>query len=217
MPDEVLRHLLLSNTVDCRDPERPRFEPSERALALGARRAEPHQAGDVVTDAGPVWCDGGPFDVFSPEKLETAVVPAANLSVDSLAALTAAFPQADLADDQRAAVGHLGGATSIVAPAGSGKTRVLTERARFLVRDLGVDPRAVCLVAFNVRARAEMQERTADLAGLEVRTLNSLALAICNGTGPFAPPPRPRSGGGGGRAGGAGICSAAWCPASGEP
>ena len=65
---------------------------------------------------------------------------------------------------------------------------MLTERARFLVRDLGVDPRAVCLVAFNVRARAEMQERTADLSGLEVRTLNSLALAICNGTGPFARP-----------------------------
>ena len=75
-----------------------------------------------------------------------------------------------------------------MAPAGSGKTRVLTERARWLVRDLGVTPAAVCLVAYNVRARAEMQERTADLPGLEVRTLNSLALAVCNGTGPFARP-----------------------------
>ena len=77
-----------------------------------------------------------------------------------------------------------------MAPAGSGKTRVLTERARWLVRDLGVAPSAVCLVAYNVRARAEMQERTADLAGLEVRTFNSLALAVCNGTGPFARPAR---------------------------
>ena len=188
MPDEVLRHLLLSNTVDCRDLERPRFEPSERALVLGARRVEPHEFGDVVTDAGPAWCDGGPFNVFVSEALGAGVVPAANLSVGSLVALNAASPQADLAADQRTAVGHLGGAASIVAPAGSGKTRVLTERARYLVRDLGVDPRAVCLVAFNVRARAEMQERTADLPGLEVRTLNSLALAICNGTGPFARP-----------------------------
>ncbi|MYH71040.1 MAG: ATP-dependent DNA helicase UvrD2 [Acidimicrobiia bacterium] len=190
MPDEVLRHLLLSNTVDCRDPERPRFEPSERAMALGAKRAEPHEPGDVVTDGGPLWCDGGPFNAFTPETLGAGVVPAANLSVGSLVALNPVSPQADLADDQRAAVGHLGGAASIVAPAGSGKTRVLTERARYLVRDLGVEPRAVCLVAFNVRARAEMQERTADLPGLEVRTLNSLALAICNGTGPFA---RPRN------------------------
>ena len=191
MPDEVVRHLLLSNTVDWRDPERPRFEPLEQALALGARPAGADEPGDVVTDAGPVWCDGGPFNVFASEVLGAGcagVVPAVNLAVGSLGVLSPASPQADLADDQREAVGHLGGPACIVAPAGSGKTRVLTERARFLVRDLGVDPRAVCLVAFNVRARAEMQERTADLPGLEVRTLNSLALAICNGTGPFARP-----------------------------
>ena len=188
MPAEVLRHLLTANAVDWRDPEQPWFEPQERALSLGARRAEAGEPGDVVTDAGPVWCDGGPFDVFTPEGVGSAVVPAVNLAVGSLKALSPTVPRADLADDQRAAVGHLGGAANIVAPAGSGKTRVLTERARYLVRDLGVDPRAVCLVAFNVRARAEMQERTSDLPGLEVRTLNSLALAICNGTGPFARP-----------------------------
>ncbi|WP_419924873.1 ATP-dependent DNA helicase UvrD2 [Candidatus Poriferisocius sp.] len=190
MPAEVLRHLLVSNTVDCRDPQQPRFEPSERALALGAGPAA-EEPGDVVTETGSVWCDGGPFNVFEPEELDAGcadVVPAANLAVGSLASLRPALPQADLADDQRAAVGHLGGAANIVAPAGSGKTRVLTERARYLVRDLGVDPKAVCLVAFNVRARAEMQERTSDLPDLEVRTLNSLALAVCNGSGPFARP-----------------------------
>ena len=191
MSAEVLRHLLTANAVDWRDPEGPRFELRERALALGARLAGAGEPGDVVTEAGPAWCDGGPFDVFDPGALGAGcagVVPAANSAVGSLAAMTPAQPQADLADDQRAAVGHLGGAACIVAPAGSGKTRVLTERARYLVRDLGVDPRAVCLVAFNVRARAEMQERTVDLPGLEVRTLNSLALAVCNGTGPFARP-----------------------------
>ena len=191
MPTEVLCHLLVANAVDWRDPEQPRFELRERALALGARPAEAGEPGDVVTNAGPVWCDGGPFDVFASEVLGdgcAGVVPTVNLAVGSLAGLNPVLPRADLADDQRAAVGHLGGAACIVAPAGSGKTRVLTERARFLVRDLGVDPKAVCLVAFNVRARAEMQERTADLPGLEVRTLNSLALAICNGTGPFARP-----------------------------
>ena len=191
LPEEVLRHLLVSNAVDMRDPGRPAFELRERALTLGARPATAGEPGDVVTETGPVWCDGGPFDVFSPDALGTGcagVVPAVNLAVGSLAPLAPASPQADLADDQRAAVGHLGGAACIVAPAGSGKTRVLTERARYLGRDLGVDPRALCLVAFNVRARAEMQERTADLPGLEVRTLNSLALAVCNGTGPFARP-----------------------------
>ena len=142
-------------------------------------------AGDVVTDAGPVWCDGGPLDAF---ELPLAVIPAANLAVGSLAGVTPMTPGADLAADQRDAVGHLGGAACIVAPAGSGKTRVLTERARYLVRDVGIAAGAVCLVAFNVRARREMEERTRDLTGLQVRTLNSLALAICNGTGPFARP-----------------------------
>ncbi len=204
---EVLLHLLTANTVDARDPDRARFAPVEAALRIGATRtarsgagdpAAAHasacdpELGDVLTGAGPVWCDGGPLDAFDvgPIELASPVVPAANLAVGSLTGACHPGPQADLAPDQRAAVGHLGGAACIVAPAGSGKTRVLTERARYLVCDVGIAPGAVCLVAFNVRARREMQERTADLPGIEVRTLNSLALAICNGTGPFARPSR---------------------------
>ncbi len=186
---EVLAHLLTANVVDARDPARPRFAPVADALRLGAR-ARPSEGdgdGDVMTKSGPAWCDGGPLAAFD---LPVGVIPAANLAAGSLGAMRLGTPQADLADDQRAAVGHLGGPACIVAPAGSGKTRVLTERARYLVRDLGVAPGALCLVAFNVRARAQMQERTADLDGLEIRTLNSLALAICNGSGPFARPAR---------------------------
>ncbi|WP_420639134.1 ATP-dependent DNA helicase UvrD2 [Candidatus Poriferisocius sp.] len=191
MTAEVLRHLLMANAVDGRDPGPLSFEPLRLAVEAGGRPSAPGGPGDVITDGGPAWCDGGPLDAFGPEELGSGglgVIPAANVAVGSLAVATATSPQADLADDQRAAVGHRGGPACIVAPAGSGKTRVLTERARHLVRHLGVDPRAVCLVAFNVRARAEMQERTVDIPGLQVRTLNSLALAVCNGTGPFARP-----------------------------
>ena len=189
--DEVWHHLLTANAVDARDPDQLRFAPRDRALEAGARLAAADQPGDVAIEAGSAWCDGGPLDSFDPSELHgAALIPAANLSVGRLSALRSYEPVADLAPDQRRAVGHLGGGACIVAPAGSGKTRVLTERARWLVRDLGVEPSAVCLVAYNVRARAEMQERTADLAGLEVRTLNSLALAVCNGSGPFARPAR---------------------------
>ena len=188
--DEVWNHLLTANAVDGRDPDRLRFAPRDRALAVGARPAAGDQTGDVVSPAGSAaWCDGGPLDSFGDGELKgAALIPAASLAAGDLSVLGHGPPDADLAPDQRQAVGHLGGGACIVAPAGSGKTRVLTERARWLVRDLGVAPSAVCLVAYNVRARAEMQERTADLAGLEVRTLNSLALAVCNGTGPFARP-----------------------------
>ena len=188
--DEVWHHLLTANAVDARDPGQLGFAPRERALALGARAAAEGQPGDVVsTSGGPGWCDGGPLDCLDAGDLHgAALIPAANLTAGSVAVLRPCEPVADLAPDQRRAVGHLGGGACIVAPAGSGKTRVLTERARWLVRDLGVSPSAVCLVAYNVRARAEMQARTTDLEGLEVRTLNSLALAVCNGTGPFARP-----------------------------
>ena len=92
---------------------------------------------------------------------------------------------ADLAADQLAAVAHAGGAARIIAPAGSGKTRVLTERARHLLVGWRLPPSAVSLVAFNKRAQEEMRERTADLPGLQVRTLNAIALAIVNGVPPF--------------------------------
>ena len=188
--DEVWHHLLTANAVDARDPGQLRFAPRERALAVGARAAGDGEPGDVVSlSGGPGWCDGGPLDCLDAGDLHgAALIPAANLTAGSVAVLRPCEPVADLAPDQRRAVGHLGGGACIVAPAGSGKTRVLTERARWLVRDLGVSPSAVCLVAYNVRARAEMQARTTDLEGLEVRTLNSLALAVCNGTGPFARP-----------------------------
>ena len=185
---DVWHYLLTANTVDARDGDRFGFVPADRALALGARPAG-GEPGDVVTAAGGVWCDGGPLDVLDPAALGgVGVVPAVNLDVGDLGVLRSRGPDAALAEDQRRAVTHLGGGACIVAPAGSGKTRVLTERARWLVDGLGVSASAVCLVAYNVRARAEMQERTAGLNGLEVRTLNSLALAVCNGTGPFAAP-----------------------------
>jgi DNA helicase-2/ATP-dependent DNA helicase PcrA len=92
----------------------------------------------------------------------------------------------ELAADQRAAVTELSHTARVIAPAGSGKTRVLTERARWLVRERGIDAADITLIAYNKRAQQEMAERTADLPGLQVRTLNALALAIVNGTGRFA-------------------------------
>ncbi len=56
-------------------------------------------------------------------------------------------------------------------------------------RHWNLPPSAVSLVAFNKRAQEEMGERTTDLPGLQVRTLNAIALAIVNGTPPFAPQP----------------------------
>lgn len=188
---ERLRHLLTANLVDARNPLHPVFGPVSAAVSAGARPGGP---ADVIDATGTtLWCDGGPLTWFEPLLDGHAVVPAAHLDAGVLSALTVASTTADLAPDQLEAVTHHGGGARIIAPAGSGKTRVLTERARHLLRDRGIHPSLVCLVAFNVRARAEMQERTTDLAGLEIRTLNSLALAIVNGSPPFVRPSRRRA------------------------
>ena len=78
-----------------------------------------------------------------------------------------------LAPDQLAAVEHGAGPARIIAPAGSGKTRVLTARLRHLVVDRGYEPSGVVAVAYNRKARDEMAERSTGV-GARILTLNAL-------------------------------------------
>jgi ATP-dependent DNA helicase UvrD/PcrA len=186
---DALRHLVWSNSVDARRDDAPRWWLLDAAVALGAR---PGGAGDVVLPDGTnVWLDGGPVRFTVPIDA-VAVLHAVAVEHGSLRVPTVGDVDdvGGLAPDQLAAVTHEGGAARIIAPAGSGKTRVLTERARRLLTQWHLPPGSVTLVAFNKRAQEEMQHRTADLHGLQVRTLNSIALAIINGTPPYAPRPR---------------------------
>ncbi|MGH9004923.1 MAG: ATP-dependent helicase, partial [Acidimicrobiia bacterium] len=77
-----------------------------------------------------------------------------------------------------AAVSHSGGPARIIAPAGSGKTRVLTERIRHLIVDRGYEPELVTAVAYNVLAAGQLRERTEGFSPT-IRTLNSLGLDVC--------------------------------------
>ena len=53
----------------------------------------------------------------------------------------------------------------MIAPAGSGKTRVLTERARHLLTQWRLPASSVCLVAFNKRAQEEMSTQSCRASG----------------------------------------------------
>ncbi len=160
----------------------------DRALALGARPTLDSDGDVVLADGTAVWLDGGPISFHGPIG-GLGVVPALAVEHGSLRPPRRNSCDADLAPDQLDAVAHPGGAARIIAPAGSGKTRVLTERARHLLTNWELPTTAVSLVAFNKRAQGEMVERTTDLPGLQVRTLNAIALAIVNGTPPFAAQP----------------------------
>ena len=168
---ETLHHLVTSNAVNVGG-----WLLLDRAVRLGATPVTDGGPGDVVVpDGGRVWIDGGPTRFTAPID-GCAVLPRVTIEHGSLRPLAAAnATSADLATDQLAAVTHDGGAARIIAPAGSGKTRVLTERARHLLHSWHLPGSAVCLVAFNKRAQEEMRARSADLRGLQVRTLNAIA------------------------------------------
>ncbi|MEN9507159.1 MAG: hypothetical protein RI958_3085 [Actinomycetota bacterium] len=181
----TLRHLVTANSIDLTGAH-PRWPVLDQALASGATVA-PDGVGDIVSASGErLWLDGGPIRFTEPID-GVAVVHRVAVERGSLEPFRTNSTTAELAADQTAAVTHQTGTARIIAPAGSGKTRVLTERARHLLRHWALPPSAVSLVAFNKRAQEEMRERTADLRGLQVRTLNAIALAIVNGTPPFAP------------------------------
>ena len=147
-----------------------------RACHLGQRLPAPSEELSGPIEEAPVW------SLEPSYTLSGEVGPSGSLArPDGVGP-----PSSDLDPEQLAAVANEGRSARIIAPAGSGKTRVLTERARHLVDDWGVPVEEVCLVAFNVRARREMEERTKDLVGLQVRTLNSLGWALLRGEPPFA-------------------------------
>lgn len=64
-----------------------------------------------------------------------------------------------LNEKQKEAVAHTGSPLLVLAGAGSGKTRVLTHRAAWLIEKNGEDPGAIILLTFTNKAALEMKNR----------------------------------------------------------
>ena len=132
---------------------------------------------DVVDgDGRAIWIDGGPRQ---PMDIGGPVVHHDSIEVGSLTPVPELRePDTDLAKDQRDAVLHLAGPARVIAPAGSGKTRVLTARLRHLIEDRGIEPSLVTALAYNRRAAREMVDRLPRGESLDVRTLHSIGWEI---------------------------------------
>jgi DNA helicase-2/ATP-dependent DNA helicase PcrA len=93
--------------------------------------------------------------------------------------------------DQQAAVLYFDSPLLIIAGAGSGKTRVITNKIAYMIREKGFSPRNILGVTFTNKAADEMKSRIESLTDIEGRlfnifTFHALGLRILRESGAAA-------------------------------
>ncbi|MDD3171083.1 MAG: UvrD-helicase domain-containing protein [Bacilli bacterium] len=86
----------------------------------------------------------------------------------------------NLNEEQKKAVLAVSGPVMVFAGAGSGKTRTLTFRIAYMIKEKGIDPKNILAITFTNKATNEMKERLVNLVGPEIYgTTISTFHALC--------------------------------------
>ncbi len=168
---ERLHFLIWANNWDCRDGK-PIWWWGRKAANLGG--TVKGRADIITADGSHVWVDGGPREPLDLEVVSSESIEAGRLVLQKPSGQVLSH---DLDPAQLAAVEHRSGPARVIATAGSGKTRTLLARLRYLVDNLGVEPGLITALAYNKRAADEMKQRL-DRSDLHIRTIHSLGWAI---------------------------------------
>ena len=176
--------------AELRQPEVCQLEPYELGPDFEFGRERLHflvwaNNYDATKGGEPIWWHGRlaqrlgasqlPVDGGPRTQLPCAVVHRESVESGQLQpTLAQADPALEMAADQLQAVLHRGGAARVLAPAGSGKTRVLTQRLDYLLQ-CGFEKDRVMALAYNRRAALEMRQR---IPRASISTLHALGYRL---------------------------------------
>ena len=97
----------------------------------------------------------------------------------------------NLNDEQKAIVQYDGDKfLSVQAGPGSGKTRVIVEKVKYMVKNIGVEPESLLIITFSTDAAQELKDRliegdipASDVQKMQISTIHSFCLKILEETG----------------------------------
>ena len=97
----------------------------------------------------------------------------------------------ELNDEQKTIVEYDGDKfLSVQAGPGSGKTRVIVEKVKYMVKELGVNPESFLIITFSTKAADELKDRliegeipASDVQKMQISTIHSFCFKILEETG----------------------------------